>query len=340
MGTRRYSARNPGLAALANGQVPAPQADAARPLPPPGTAPACEAPPPLGRSRFPQSQHVLLVEGYGGMQRAFVQETTHLTNAALEKAAVPGVTLRLVTPEVMAPATLISEPAVDTVVLGQVCNTRDKLTKEVKQALMAWVADGHKLIVQDSDACAQSPDYSFLPYPFKTVNPGANGARGLAGVLERSTLVSDDKRDPSFLNVKAWKEGPNDLGDTNVIVEWDARWCGAMWSRNVLRKSGFGLAYAHYGRGLIIYDGFDYDQGTTAVLSPAHRPGTQAAVRSRLPAVLESDGRVHHHDRQRAQVAADGAGGDLHVSAGRSSATSATRGRSRSTRRCRPPTRR
>ena len=33
-----------------------------------------------------------------------------------------------------------------------------------------------------------------------------------------------------------------------------------MWARNNFRKNGLGLAYARYGRGLIIYDGFDYDQ--------------------------------------------------------------------------------
>ena len=45
-----------------------------------------------------------------------------------------------------------------------------------------------------------------------------------------------------------------------MIVEYDSRWCGAMWAKNALQKSGFALAYAQYGRGLIIYDGFDYDQ--------------------------------------------------------------------------------
>ncbi len=128
---------------------------------------------------------------------------------------------------------------------------------------MAWVAAGHKLIIQDSDAC-KTPDYGFLPYPFKTVNPGSSGARGVAGILEDSTLLSGNPDDKSFLDMKRWSDGPNDLGDSNVIVQWDARGCGAMWARNVLRKSGFALAYAHFGRGLIIYDGVDYDQNGTA----------------------------------------------------------------------------
>ena len=45
-----------------------------------------------------------------------------------------------------------------------------------------------------------------------------------------------------------------------MLVQNDPQWCGAMWAKNVLRKNGLALAYAHYGRGLMIYDGFDRDQ--------------------------------------------------------------------------------
>jgi len=92
------------------------------------------------------------------------------------------------------------------------------------------------------------------------VNPGASGSPGLAGILENSTLVSARKRDASFIDPEAWKNGPNDLGDSNIVVQNDPRWCGAMWAKNKLHKSGLALAYAHYGRGLIVYDGFDRDQ--------------------------------------------------------------------------------
>jgi hypothetical protein len=256
--------RNPALAALTKGILPTPPVDAPGKLPPPGVAPTCSAPVPQAKSRFPQSQHVLLVEGYQGTQRAYVNNPYDLKEKNLSEPAVGGTTLRLISPDVLAPALLISEPLVDTVVLGQICDIGGRMSKEFKQALMTWVAAGHKLVIQDSDSCGQSPDYSFLPYPFKTVNPGSNGARGLAGILEDSTLVSSNKRDQSFINMPLWKDGPNDLGDTNVVIESDARWCGVMWSKNKLQKSGFGLAYAHFGRGLIIYDGFDFDQAATA----------------------------------------------------------------------------
>jgi hypothetical protein len=257
--------RNPELAALAKGVLPVAPAAAAGQLPPRGGQDSCPAPAAPGKSRFPQSQQVILVEGAQGVQRAFVKDPSTLDPATLGRPMVDGVTLRLLTPDVLAPALLISEPLVDTIVLGQVCNIKERVSKEFKPALMAWVAAGHKLIIQDSDACGQSPDYSFLPYPFKTVNPGANGARGEAGILENSPLASDNKNDASFIDVATWKKGPNDLGDSNVVIEWDARWCGAMWSKNKFQKSGFALAYARYGRGLIIYDGFDSDQAATPI---------------------------------------------------------------------------
>jgi hypothetical protein len=256
--------RNPALAALARGVLPTAPADAPRKLPPPEIAPTCSVPAATGSPRFSQSQRVLIVEGSQGTQRAFVANPYDVKEKNLEEPAMGGVTLRLISPDVLAPAALISEPLIDTVVLGQICRIGERMSKPFKQALMAWVAAGHKLLIQDSDSCAESPDYSFLPYPLKTVNPGASGARGLAGILESSPLVSSSKRDSSFIDMTAWKEGPNDLGDSNVVVEWDQRWCGAMWSKNKLQKSGFALAYAHYGRGLIIYDGFDFDQAANA----------------------------------------------------------------------------
>ena len=73
--------------------------------------------------------------------------------------------------------------------------------------------------------------------------------------------------DAAFIDTDRWKAGSNDLGDSNVIVEYDAHWCGAMWALNKLRKNGFALAYARHGRGLIIYDGFDRDQFTSPVYS-------------------------------------------------------------------------
>lgn len=255
-------ARHPELAALARGEIPKPPEDAAGAPPPPGGRDTCQPAPRKGTPRYPQSRNVLLVEGASQIHRAYVREPN---SRSVDHAAVPGVSLQLVVADAVAPAMLLAEPKIDTVVLAQVCDVARRVTKEFKQALMAWVAAGHKLIIQDSDACRQSPDYSFLPYPLKTANPGSAGARGVAGILEDSTLVSAKPDDDAYLDMKRWKEGQNDLGDSNVMIEWDPRWCGAMWARNALKKSGFALAYAHFGRGLIIYDGVDYDQNGIAI---------------------------------------------------------------------------
>jgi hypothetical protein len=253
--------RHPALAALARGEIPIAPDDAGGPPPGSGGRDTCQPPPRAGKARFPQSKNVLLVEGAQGIHTAYVRDGN---KRALDQALTPGVSLRMILPDALAPALLLAEPKIDTIVLAQVCDVGRRVSKEFKQALMAWVAAGHKLIIQDSDACKTSPDYGFLPYALKTANPGSAGARGVAGILEDSTLVSANRDDDSYLDMKRWSEGQNDLGDSNVMTEWDARWCGAIWARNKLQKSGFALAYARFGRGLIIYDGIDYDQGSTA----------------------------------------------------------------------------
>ena len=58
--------------------------------------------------------------------------------------------------------------------------------------------------------------------------------------------------------------GWNELGDSNTVKDYDSHWCGHLVTRNVLDVNGFVEAYAHYGRGLIIYDGFDHDQASNA----------------------------------------------------------------------------
>ena len=44
-------------------------------------------------------------------------------------------------------------------------------------------------------------------------------------------------------------------------MKYDAHWCGAAWDKTWQGHNGFALAYTHYGRGLIVYNGFDQDDG-------------------------------------------------------------------------------
>lgn len=170
-------------------------------------------------------------------------------------------------PALVRPADFLPSAGVDTVVLEQVCDIKTSIPADVKQALVAWVANGNKLIISDADTCGPSnvPDYSFLPYAFATSNPGARAAASAFQVLEQNFLVSPDSHDPAFLDEASWRlktngNALNDLGDSNTVIQYDDHWCGALFGTNAAGGSGFVMAYAHYGRGVIIYDGIDRDQ--------------------------------------------------------------------------------
>jgi hypothetical protein len=157
------------------------------------------------------------------------------------------------------------EPAVgfDTVVLSQICDIKTSVPDSFKRAVVNWVGQGHKLIIHDADTCddTNAPDYSFLPYRFSTSNPGKRGAPGEKLMfVEENTLANSKGTDPAFLDLGAWTSNPNQLGDSNTVKTYDPHWCGHIVTRNVLNVNGFVETYAHYGRGLIIYDGFDCDQ--------------------------------------------------------------------------------
>jgi hypothetical protein len=173
--------------------------------------------------------------------------------------------MRHVLPEAANPALLVPSAGIDTVVLSQVCDPGTQLSPPFKRALVDWVARGHKLIIQDSDQCGshKQPDYGFLPYPLVTSNPGAKGASSpVLEILEANSLVNPDPSSPAFLDAASWRSGYNDLGDSNTMVRYDPRWCGALLTTNANRVAGVAFAYAHHGRGLIIYDGVDFDQRT------------------------------------------------------------------------------
>ena len=254
--------RNPDLAALANGALPLTPAAEAKPTAAADTPIACSVQAETPRkSNFPQSREVLVVSDSPMGYRALGWKSSVVDTQGLrDRKVVEGVNFTWTVPFVAAPANLITEPRVDTIILAQVCHIKTQVSASFKQALMVWVAAGHKLIIQDSDFCSAAPVYDFLPYRFAAINPGAFGAKGEAGVLENSMLASRDPASRFFIDTDKWRSGPNDLGDSGIIVEHDAHWCGALWAKNRLKKNGFAVAYARHGRGLIIYDGFDQDQ--------------------------------------------------------------------------------
>jgi hypothetical protein len=259
-----------GPVALSGGRPPV---SAAGPTCGPGDAPDPARAP---KAAHPESSSVLVVaadrRSYGVEIRDLAKEGRLEDGlAASDLSLLNRANFKWTWPDMARPAMLAPAVGVDTVVLSQVCNIKTSVSAAFKQALLSFVAAGHKLIIQDADACAgaQTADYEFLPYRFRTDNPGAQGATG-SGLqfVEQNAMLHGRPGRQGFLDVKAWLSGAdaykNELGDTNTVVDWDPNWCGQLAVRNANGVFGFGLAYAHYGRGLIIYEGFDYQQQSKA----------------------------------------------------------------------------
>ena len=269
--------RHADLAALLAGRVPAAASPAA--LPKGIDLESCAAVESLEPSRKPESRTVLVVgkdaEAYGpyryAKQSPESPKARYFTSAPgdgrIDSSIYPRLTFWSIPPEAAGPSALVPSVGVDTVVLSQTCDAKTSLGEPFKRALADWVARGNKLIIQDSDGCGpgSEPDYSFLPVALKTANAGARGAPGALRFVESSALASDDPASPSWIDMPSWQaktngNASNDLGDSNLITDYGAGWCGALTGSNVTGARGFVLAYARHGRGTIIYDGVDADQ--------------------------------------------------------------------------------
>ena len=265
--------RVPQLAALLSAaHASGAPADSVRDVPVPGAAtagctassPAQAAPPP----RHPETQHALVVTSratdnkhYPPLDFQTMVQRDH-TDLGVDGTIYERVRFDVIKPSEAGVASLAR---VDTVVISQVCDIKTSVSDSFKKALMAWVAQGNKLIINDADVCGKSPDYGFLPYRFSTSNPGAHGQPSDRLLfVEENTIGNATEDDRAFLDIPAWLGGrkpeSNEIGDSNTIIAYDPHWCGHLFGTNVLKKNGFMEAYAHYGRGLIIYDGFDIDQ--------------------------------------------------------------------------------
>jgi outer membrane protein OmpA-like peptidoglycan-associated protein len=153
-------------------------------------------------------------------------------------------------------------PGAEAAIINMLCTPDAYMSKPQLDALMQWVHAGHKLLIVDSDGCTSS-SYSFLPYPFTTSNPGAKGAPSdRLIVVESDALGATDKGDANFFDPAQFiNHGQNELGDANVVTTQDPHWCGHLFGTNIQHVNGFEQMYAPYGQGLIIYNGFDHDDG-------------------------------------------------------------------------------
>lgn len=147
---------------------------------------------------------------------------------------------------------------------GMNCNT-GTFTATQKQAITDFVASGKKLIIFDSE-CWTSQDYSWLPFPFTTNNPGAMGANGTLTIVEENTLSSNDTASPYYINAYYLGHNIDAVGDMNVMTTYNPNWCLDMTGTNYNHVTGPVHTYAKYpagtDKGLIIYNGMDQDYQT------------------------------------------------------------------------------
>jgi outer membrane protein OmpA-like peptidoglycan-associated protein len=152
-------------------------------------------------------------------------------------------------------------------VLAMSCTPSKDSTPPQQQALLDFVQRGHVLVIRDADVCSQS-EYAFIPYPFTTAATGARGARGnVLSIADSSALASSDASDRvHYIDTAAYLKFPfQQIGDADIMQTTDQHWCGLMFAKNAAGISGWVRAYARYGKGVIIYDGFDVDDLTANV---------------------------------------------------------------------------
>jgi hypothetical protein len=124
---------------------------------------------------------------------------------------------------------------------------------------VSFLKGGGKLIIYESECPAA--DYSWLPTPFSTYNPGAHGATGEAKIVENNALGSTNAGDPEFIDIEALSLETDAVGDANVMTTRDPAWCLHMSATNVDVVTGPTHTYARIGKGLLIYNGLDQDDG-------------------------------------------------------------------------------
>lgn len=153
----------------------------------------------------------------------------------------------------------------DTVVLNvaspEMACTTGTLSVQAKTDLVAFVDNGNKLIIYDSEC--PTADYTWLPFSFTTSNPGQMGATGTLIIKEENSLSSTDPLSPYYVDALAISTQTDAVGDANVMTTYNANWCQDMNATNYLMVNGpvhtYAKSPAGSDRGLIIYNGLDVD---------------------------------------------------------------------------------
>ena len=142
------------------------------------------------------------------------------------------------------------------------CNT-NTLSASQQADLVAFVAAGNKLIIYDSECYPGPVDYSWMPFPFTTSNPGAMGSPGTLTIVEDNLLSTNVAADPHFVDAVYLGTSTDAVGDMNVMTTFDPNWCVDMAGTNYNNVTGPVHTYADYpagsAAGLFIYNGLDMD---------------------------------------------------------------------------------
>jgi hypothetical protein len=161
----------------------------------------------------------------------------------------------------------------DTVVLIT-CDPMNDLTASQRTDIVTWVNNGGKLILYDSECKSDDTiDNSWLPYPYTTYCPGALGATKSwyswvdLWILEENTLSTSSSASPYYIDTTTIAYNTDAAGDQNVFIAKSAGWCGDLMGTNARDTTystppgttGYSHAYAHYNKGLLIYNGLDID---------------------------------------------------------------------------------
>lgn len=175
----------------------------------------------------------------------------------------------------------------DTVVL--MIYSSANLNASQKTDLLNWVNGGGKLIIYDSES--PSVDYSWLPYPMTTKNPGPKGYSVAPIVfVEDNKLGSTNPASPYYINITQAPMGMwgDYVGDCNTFVTYDIHWCGDIEAMNWYsdpNSVGYdGSApswthtYAQYGSGLFIYNGFDINPLWSSTTPSSNGVGNAAKI--------------------------------------------------------------
>ena len=149
---------------------------------------------------------------------------------------------------------------------GTYCNTGN-LTGQAQADLNTFVGNGKKLIIYDSECSPQ--DYSWLPYPFTTANPGQQRAHGTLTIRENnflSTMIGDltcGGLDVHCINASYLGGSTDAVGDMNVMTTYDPNWCldmsGTNINRNTVPVHTYAKSPSGTDKGLIICNGLDMD---------------------------------------------------------------------------------